>query len=166
MSGEAISSSILLIGAAIGAAFLIVAILPAIFSAGDTFGTVASSAESKMKTDFQIVNTYAAVGTPGDVTVWLKNTGGNRISLYDIAQSTVFFGRNNEVDSYTYASVTGAGKFTTDPVAGSGYWNIGATLQVDLTDQITIADGDVLYFSLALPNSVRRTSTFGVTKYS
>lgn len=163
MSGEAISSSILLIGAAVGAAFLIVAILPAIFSAGDTFGTVASSAESKMKTDFQIINTYAIDNSPDSVTVWLKNTGNNRISLYDVAKSAVFFGANNQVDAYTYDSGGGANHFKTTP--SSGYWNIGDTLKIELTT-VTIADGDVLYFSLALPNSVRRSTTFGITKYS
>lgn len=163
MSGEAISSSILLIGAAVGAAFLVVAILPVIFSAGDTFGTVSSTVDSKMRTDFQIINTYAVAGGPVDVLVWLKNTGSNRISLYDVQQSTVFYGRNNQVEAYSYKSGGGVGFFDVDP--SSGYWQIGGTLEITVHD-VTIADGDVLYFSLSLPNSVRRTTTFGITKYS
>jgi archaeal flagellar protein FlaG len=163
MSGEAISSSILLIGAAVGAAFLVVAILPVIFSAGDTFGTVSSTVDSKMRTDFQIINTYAVAGTPGSVTVWLKNTGSNRISLYDVQQSSVFFGANNEVAAYSYNSGGGATYFKTNPT--SGYWQIGGTLEITL-DTVSIADGNVLYFSLSLPNSGRRSTTFGITKYS
>ena len=90
MASEAISSSIMIIGAVLGAAVLISAILPAIFSAGDTFGTVSSSAEQKFRTDFRIVNTYAYDDSSDVATVWLKNVGTNRISIYDIRSSDVF----------------------------------------------------------------------------
>jgi len=87
MASEAISSSIMIIGAVLGAAVLITAILPAIFSAGDTFGTVSSSAEQKLKTDFRIVNTYADAD---QVFVWMKNVGSTRVSIYDL-QNPMFF---------------------------------------------------------------------------
>jgi flagellar protein FlaG len=161
MASEAISSSILLIGAIVGAAFLITAILPAIFSAGDTFGTVSSSAESKMRTDFQIVNTYASATT---VKIWMKNTGSNRIASYDLTKSSVFYGKNNAIDTLTYNSGGGAGNYYYSPT-GSQYWGIGETMAI-IIDTSGIVDGDVLYFSLSLPNSVRRTITFSLTKYS
>ncbi|MDD1729528.1 MAG: flagellin [Methanospirillum sp.] len=155
MSGEAISSSILLIGAAVGAAFLIAAILPAIFSAGDTFGTVAHSADSKMKTDFRIVNTYAS--TSPNVTVWMKNVGANRLSIYDIQKSDIFYTKNTgQVTSLTYPD--GFGYALTDS-SNNGYWDIGETLQVSVKSP-TITDGDQIYFSFTTPNGVRRTTTF------
>ena len=162
MASEAISSSILLIGAVLGAAFLVTAILPAIFSAGDTFGTVSSSAESKMKTDFQIINTYA--GTTS-VKIWMKNIGSNRISSYDITKSTVFFGKNNAIASYSYDAGGGANKFSYSPL-GNQYWDIGDTIEIDIDNLPVISDVDVLYFSFSLPNSVRRTTTFSLTNYS
>ncbi|MBP9009277.1 MAG: flagellin, partial [Methanospirillum sp.] len=100
MASEAISSSIMIIGAVLGAAVLITAILPAIFSAGDTFGTVSSSAEQKLKTDFRIVNTYTAGGTT--VQVWMKNVGNTRISVYDIKDSDVFLGIGSSYERYGY----------------------------------------------------------------
>lgn len=162
MASEAISSSILLIGAVVGAAFLVTAILPMIFSAGDTFGTVASSAESKMKTDFQIINTYAALNS---VTIWMKNVGGNRISSYDITKSSVFFGKNNAVASYNYDATPTGKEFSYTPI--HQYWDIGDTIQIDIdTTSDPVIATDVLYFSFALPNGVRRTTTFSLTKYT
>lgn len=156
MASEAISSSIMIIGAVLGAAVLITAILPAIFSAGDTFGTVSSSAEQKLRTDFRIVNTYAYVDTPDVVKVWLKNVGANRISIYDIQLSDVFFGVNNQISQRSYD--TG---FTYE-LKGSlvnGYWDIGETLEISVVNP-EISSNDQIYFSFALPNSVRRTITF------
>jgi archaeal flagellar protein FlaG len=159
MAGEAISSSILLIGAAVGAAFLIAAILPAIFSAGDTFGTVAHSAENKMKTDFRIVNTYAEVsGSNIDlVQVWMKNVGANPISIYDIAKSDVFFGKTSSIVHYT--NITSP-KFEYYTTTSNNYWNIGDTLEIKLTPSSTISKDDVMSFTFTLPNSVRRTTSF------
>ncbi|MCA1915301.1 hypothetical protein [Methanospirillum hungatei] len=156
MASEAISSSIMIIGAVLGAAVLITAILPAIFSAGDTFGTVSSSAEQKLKTDFRIVNTYAYDNSPDVVKVWLKNVGAIRISIYEIQESDVFFGVNNQISQRSYSSgFTYELKGTSD-----GYWDIGETLEIVLTEPTGISSGAQLYFSFALPNSIRRTTTF------
>ncbi|PWR75792.1 hypothetical protein ACKUB1_10590 [Methanospirillum stamsii] len=155
MASEAISSSIMIIGAVLGAAVLITAILPAIFSAGDTFGTVSSSAEQKLKTDFRIINTYA-YNTPDTVKVWLKNVGANRISISEIQNSDVFFGVDNQVSMRTYSS-----GFTYDLMGATddGYWDIGETLEITIVSP-TIDSGDQISFSFALPNSVRRTIAF------
>jgi len=156
MSGEVISSSILLIGAAVGAAFLIAAILPAIFSAGDTFGTVAHTAEKKMQTDFRIINSYAS--TSPNVTVWMKNVGANRLSMYDIQKSDVFYGINSaQISDLSYPD--GFGYALTDST-NNGYWDIGETLQVSVKNPGAISDGSQVYFSFTTPNGVRRTTTF------
>ena len=160
MSGEAISSSILLIGAAIGAAFLIVAILPAIFSAGDTFGTVASSAESKMKTDFRIVNSYAHLNSDPKIDyiqVWMKNVGASQISVYDVAKSDVFFGTSSSIIHYTN---TTSPKFQYYVSSSNNYWNIGETLEIKIDLSPTLDQGSVLSYTFTLPNSVRRSTSF------
>lgn len=155
MASEAISSSIMIIGAVMGAAILMMAILPAIFSAGDTFGTVAHSAEQKLKTDFQIVNTYAKDGSPDVVKVWLKNVGANQISSYEIEKSDVFLG----IGSSDYQRKTYDSGFTYS--LDGDYWNIGETLEIRMVaTEITISNSDVISFTFALPNSVRRSTTF------
>ncbi|MGV8109086.1 hypothetical protein [Methanospirillum sp.] len=164
MASEAISSSIMIIGAVLGAAVLITAILPAIFSAGDTFGTVSSSAEQKLKTDFRIVNTYTAGGTT--VQVWMKNVGNNRISKYDLEKSDVFLG----IDTY-YGRIGYDGSdpyedqsfYFTISGSDSTYWDIGETVEIYITNTgHVIGDNNVL-FTFSLPNSIRRTITFSKT---
>jgi len=162
MASEAISSSIMIIGAVLGAAVLITAILPAIFSAGDTFGTVSSSAEQKLRTDFRIVNTYTA--GEDTVQVWLKNVGNNRISVYDIQNSDVFLGVGSEYGrlGYNAGGALGTFKYILDP--DDGYWDIGETLEIYITDtgMLDIGTNSVL-FTFSLPNSIRRTITFSKT---
>lgn len=167
MASEAISSSILLIGAVLGAAVLITAILPAIFSAGDTFGTVAHSADEQLKTDFKIINSYATTTSPLIAKVWMKNVGGTRLSIYDLQKSDVFFGQGNSITHYSYA--TGGTEKTFEyavlKTTQNGYWEVGDTVELTLhLPAGTISsDSVVLYFSLSTPQSIRRTVTFSPT---
>ena len=156
MASEAISSSIMIIGAVLGAAVLITAILPAIFSAGDTFGTVSSSAEQKLKTDFRIVNTHAGADS---IQVWMKNVGSTRISIYDIQKSDVFLGiGSSNYDRYGWGSGTDGRTFSFSGDSG-GYWNIGETLEVEIGG-LTIGLSDQLSYTFTLPNSIRRSTSF------
>jgi len=163
MASEAISSSILLIGAVLGAAVLITAILPAIFSAGDTFGTVSSSAENKMKTDFRIVNSFANVSA---VKVWMKNVGANPVSIYDIRKSDVFFGKTTSINRYSYSSTIPNPNdltFTYSLADSNQYWDPGETLEIAMY-YLTIADTEPLSFTFTLPNSIRRSTSFSKTE--
>ena len=162
MASEAISSSIMIIGAVLGAAVLITAILPAIFSAGDTFGTVSSSAEQKLRTDFRIVNTYTAGGTT--VHVWLKNVGNNRISIYDIQSSDVFIGYGSKYGRLGYKSNGEPGTFNYILNPADGYWDIGETLEISIKNTGMDEIGtNTVTFTFTLPNSVRRSVTFSKT---
>lgn len=169
MASEAISSSIMIIGAVLGAAVLITAILPAIFSAGDTFGTVSSSAEQKLRTDFRIVNTYTTSGI-SYVQVWMKNVGGNRISTNEISSSDVFIGLGSSYSRYEYDSIhttpgdLDAGKFYyVLSGAADGYWDIGETVEIVAKYSSGTTGTNNVLFTFALPNSVRRTTTFSAT---
>lgn len=166
MASEAISSSIMIIGAVLGAAVLIAAILPAIFSAGDSFGTVAHSAEQKLRTDFRIVNAYTSGGSGGvtEVQVWMKNVGGNRISVYDLQKSDVFLGYGSNYARYGYDGEgeldTGSFRYTLP--SGGGYWNIGDTVEIDVKINGVVGENPII-LTFTLPNSVRRTTTFSKT---
>ena len=156
MASEAISSSILLIGAVLGAAVLITAILPAIFSAGDTFGTVSSSAEKKLRTDFRFVNSYAKDGTPDEMMFWLKNVGNNQISIYDIQKSDLFIVDSDSMEQKSYSS---GFTYKILPEPNNGYWDIGETLEITVKDPV-VGTGEVMTATFALPNSIRRSVTF------
>lgn len=166
MASEAISSSILLIGAIVGAAFLVTAILPAIFQAGDTFGTVSSAAESKMKTDFRIVNTYAHydIGNEIDyIQVWMKNVGANQISIYEVEKGDVFFGTSNSIVHYTKSTIPPIE--ITESGTVDNYWSIGETIEIKITfSPSSIAKSSLLSFTFTLPNSVRRSTSFSTNE--
>jgi len=163
MASEAISSAILIIGAVIGAAFMVTAILPAIFSAGDTFGTVSHAEEEKLKTDFRIVNTYTAGGTSKTVQVWMKNVGSNRISIYDLQKADVYLGIDTMYQKYEYDAGGTTGTFLYILNPADGYWDIGDTVEIKVTDtDKEIQDYSVL-FTFSLPNSIRRSTTFSKT---
>jgi flagellar protein FlaG len=162
MGSEAISSSILLIGAVVGAAFLVTAILPAIFSAGDTFGTVSSTAEDKIRTDFRFINTYAKDNgvdpAVDEMILWLKNVGTNRISIYDVQKADIFITYSSSVESITYDGGSG---FSILPLnLGNYYWDIGETMQITIESPTYVTDGVVYTVTFALPNSIRRSTTF------
>lgn len=170
MASEAISSSIMIIGAVLGAAVLITAILPAIFSAGDTFGTVSSSAEQKLRTDFRIVNSYTT--SAGDtVQVWMKNIGSNRISDNEIQNSDVFIGLGSAYGRYDYDSSNtpptepDEGKFNFD-ISGTtdDYWDVGETVEIIAKYSSGTTGTNNVLFTFALPNSIRRSVTFSATE--
>jgi archaellum component FlaG (FlaF/FlaG flagellin family) len=102
MSSEAISAGIMIIGAVVGAVFLVTSILPTIFAAAGTFGTVAHTADQQMRTDFEIIRAFTPSNSgsgrdPVEVTVWLKNTGQTRFDTREIIASDIFFGNDNGI---------------------------------------------------------------------
>jgi len=89
MSSESIVTALFLISAVVAAGVLISAIFPAIYRTADTFGSVSHEADTKMRTDIKIVNTYAD-GT--HAKIWLKNVGSYRISTVELDESDIFIG--------------------------------------------------------------------------
>jgi archaellum component FlaG (FlaF/FlaG flagellin family) len=168
MSSEAISAGIMIIGAVVAAAFLVTAILPAIFTAGGTFGTVAHSADNQIRTDFEIIRAFTPKLTappaipPTEVDVWIKNTGQTRFNRAEIESMDVFFGNSNRIDRLEYAGGTPVVGFSfsfvlSDPA--STHWNPGDTLHIEISRNWDLEPQ--YYFALATPNGVHKTYVFG-----
>ncbi len=161
MSSEAISSAIFLIGAVVAASVLLSAIFPIIFTTGQTFGTVAHNADDQIRTDFAIVNTFS-VGGSTTAQVWLKNTGANAISGYEIEKSDVFVGSESSITNLAYDGTLPLESFMYTIAGSDNTWNIGETVRLDISSSyLNNPDGQTtVLFSFVLPNSVRRTITF------
>ena len=162
MSSEAISAGIMIIGAVIAATFLVTAILPAIFTAGGTFGTVAHSADNQIRTDFEIIRAFTPnSGTEPPVDIWIKNTGQIRFTSVEIESMDVFFGNANGITRLTYVDgKPDVGEFSFVLPSNSIHWNPGDTLHIKTlrkSDQ-----GPLFYFALGSPNGIQKTYTFGV----
>ena len=171
MSSEAISAGIMITGAVIAATFLVAAILPAIFTAGGTFGTVAHSTDNQIRTDFEIIRAFTSSkipegseNSPVAVDVWIKNTGQIKFNRAEIELMDVFFGNYEGITRLTYtpASLPLEGSFTfTVEGSDSAYWNPGDTLHIKTSRTPTLKDP--YYFGLATLNGIQKTHVFGNT---
>ena len=163
MAGEAISAGIMIVGAAVAAAFLVAAILPAIYSAGGTFGTVTHSANDQIRTDFEIIRAFtpSSGGQQIPVDIWIKNTGQTRFSRTEIESMDVFFGNNNGVIRLVYTDGplnTDSFSFSIEGSDGSTHWSPGDTLHIKTVRSSLTSP---YYFALSTPNGIQKTHTFG-----
>ena len=92
MSAETITTAIFLITAVVATAVLVNAIYPVIYTTAGTFQSSTHDADTRLRTDFKIVATFAK--SP-NADVYMKNIGSQRISQDDIDKADIFCG--NEV---------------------------------------------------------------------
>jgi flagellar protein FlaG len=152
MSSETIVTALFLIAAVVAAGVLINAVFPIISRTTETFGSVAHSTDTQIRTDIKIVNYFAK--TP-DAQIWLKNIGSSRISVNDLDDSDVFIGG---VGNFTRSSLQGHYDFPEDVT--DQWWDPGETLHVTLTGDNIPASGGMAYFAIVLPNGVKRSVEF------
>ncbi len=155
MSSETIVTALFLISAVIAAGVLINAIFPTITRTADTFGSVSSEADTKIRTDFKIVNTYA---DSSKVKIWLKNVGSTRLHTNEINSGDVYAGSQNNFDRKTLST-----RYEI-PDNSNSYWDPGETLTITIDDSDILSllpsQGDLVYVAVVLPNGVRRDLTF------
>lgn len=164
MSGEVISTGIMIIGSVVASAFLITAILPAVFSAGGTFGTVTRNADDQMRTDFEIVRAFTPNlgGSILSVDVWIKNTGQTRFHHGEVASMDVFFGNDGELIRLVYTDQTpdtSSFSFSIEGQNNPDYWNPGDTLHIKTFRASSLASP--YHFALVTPNGVSKSHIFG-----
>jgi flagellar protein FlaG len=155
MSSETIVSALFLISAVIAAGVLISAIFPAIYHTADTFGSVSHEADTQMRTDMKIVNAYS--NSSKWATVWLKNVGTSRIAAGDLNDGDIFIGATGD-----FERISLQGNYVIEG-NGNGFWDPGETLTIrvhsnHLPDPAT--SDNMAYFSIVLPNGVKRSTEF------
>jgi flagellar protein FlaG len=168
----------LLITGVVAAAILIVAVLPVVWSMVGTFSSASASTDTRMRTDFKIVTTYAryisGTGYAGaTVTVWMKNVGSSRIGYTDLNSADVYLGKSDNFGRATINvpnwSIVARTSTTAipwnfslrDPYPSNGIWEPGETLEVNAFYPSTSSlSGQSMYFQLTLPNSVSRSAEF------
>lgn len=153
MSSETIVTALFLISAVIAAGVLINAIFPTITRTAETFGSASSEADSRIRTDFKIVNTYADDNT---VKVWLKNVGSARLHENEVSTGDIYVGTP---DNFDRRSLSGRNVIEENT---NNYWDPGETLTItveDISSLLPSSNGDV-YVAVVLPNGVRRDIVF------
>lgn len=156
MSSETIVTALFLISAVIAAGVLINAIFPAIYRTADTFGSVSTQADTKMRTDFRIVNAFA---NDTAVKVWLKNVGSSRLHTNEIDTSDIYAGNPGNFERWSLK-----GLYTITQERENSYWDPGETLTITKTEIRSYLTESDIYVAIVLPNGVRRELTF--TKFT
>lgn len=152
MSSETIVSALFLISAVVAAGVLISAIFPAIYRTADTFGSVSHEADTQMRTDIKIVNTYAN-GTAAQI--WLKNIGSYRISTLELDESDIFIGAVGDFERQSLQS-----HYTLEG-SSNNFWDPGETMSITVSStKLPSTSGSVVYFSIILSNGVKRSEEF------
>jgi len=168
MSAETFVNALFLITAVVAAGILITAVLPIIWNMAGTFSTASHESDTRMRTDFKIVTTYASGAT--DVgKVWIKNIGTQRIGVSELQLADIFFGPQESFGRLTRQDPNP--DIGTDPnqgywsfyiVSGNSdtYWDPGETLEIHAYSSNDFASGNYVYFQFVLPNGVWRSSEF------
>lgn len=161
MSAETITTAIFLITAVVATAVLVNAIYPVIYTTAGTFQSSTHDADTRLRTDFKIVATFATPGSPGQANIYLKNIGSQKLSMTEIKTANVFCGKtvgklltNDQTlslpDTWSAQIVPTA--------ADDGYWDAGETLHITATTSIDA--GKPVYFQFILPNGIWRSQEF------
>jgi flagellar protein FlaG len=140
-----------LISAVIAAGVLINAIFPTITRTADTFGSASSEADTRIRTDFRIVNTFA---NNTAVKVWLKNVGSARLHSNEVDGIEVFLGAVGDFDRVSRNDRTISIEDNTN-----NYWDPGETLTI-MVNSIDLSSAEDVYVAVVLPNGVRRDLEF------
>ena len=168
MSAETITTAIFLITAVVATAVLVNAIYPVIYTTAGTFQSSTHDADTRLRTDFKIIATFAASDTPGVANIYLKNIGSQRISLAEIKSADVFCGAVGDFDrlqrydslttqngwSYTFTHVE-------YDINSNDYWDTGETLKITAqSSKIPPPSVSMVYFQFSLPNGIWRSTEF------
>jgi flagellar protein FlaG len=164
----------MLITGVVAAAILIVAVLPVVWSMVGTFSTASAQTDTRMRTDFKIVATYACgsptclAGTRFFERVWVKNIGSSRIGLAEVNQSDVLIGLTTNFNRATYDQTCVLSNLEwcyviSETPSPNGYWDPGETIQIYAYSTVITGPSLPVYFQFILPNSVSRTEEFSST---
>jgi flagellar protein FlaG len=168
MSAETITTALFLITAVVASAVLISAVYPVISTMAGTFSSTTHESDVRIRTDFKIIATYASQST-GTAHVWMKNIGGEQISLPDIQRADVFGGATGDFSHLAHnGGILTNNQWTetfTNPeydLNGNQYWDPGETVKVTLKTTIP-STGNKVYFQFALPDGIWRSTEFTVS---
>jgi flagellar protein FlaG len=170
MAAETFVTALLLITAIISAGILINAVYPVVWNMAGTFSSASHETDTRMRTDFKVIVTYARAGT-GDI--YLKNIGSNPLSTSEIEKGDVIFGKTGEFTRLIFnPGSIGAGEWTYEGYNGTEnsydinknqVWDTGETLHIIAYPNGILIAGDPVYFEFVTSNGIARTAEFTVS---
>jgi flagellar protein FlaG len=167
MSADTFVSALFIITAVVAAGILINAVYPIVWSTASTFSTSAHNTDTRMRTDFKIVKTYASSGVTGGVAkVWMKNIGSASVGWSELNSSDVMIGLTTNFDRATLdlsvwpPNTNKEWAYRLSDSNSNGNWDPGETLEVDAASSLFTSSGKNVLFQFVLPNGVYRAEEF------
>ena len=170
MASEVFVSAMLLITAVVASAILIAAVFPVVWTMVSTFSSASHDTDTRMRTDFKIVTTFANSTIPlvrngGWAKIWIKNIGTTRIGVDEIDKSDVIVGLVGNMNRATLTTdwepnVDNTWNYQLIDNNLNGLWDTGETLEIVAAKTEFTDDGLPVYFQFVLPNGVYRSAEF------
>lgn len=170
MSADTFVSALFIITAVVAAGILINAVYPIVWTSASTFSSSAHDTDTRMRTDFKVVTTYASSGGGGGVAkVWMKNIGSVQIGTDEIESSDVFIGITGNFDRATLnkllwpPNINKQWNYRLYDDNGNTLWDTGETLEVDAASTLFTSSGLPVHFQFVTPNGILRSAEFTTT---
>jgi len=163
MSADTFVSALFIITAVVAAGILINAVYPIVWTSASTFSSSAHDTDTRMRTDFKIVNTYAKA-SGNNAQIFIKNLGSTSIGPAELQTADVYIVTPAKLVNPSYGTGIGPDGYWTYTLKNSAnnLWDNGETLEIDVSmgtgESFTAAD--TYTFQFVLPNGVQRSADF------
>ena len=158
MSADTFVSALLIITGVVAAGILINAVYPVIWSSASTFSSSAHDTDTRMRTDFKIVNTYAKAGS-ANAQIFMKNIGSTSLGSSEIQTADVYVVTANALVNPSYGVTAPNWSYSLKSSENTN-WDTGETLEIDITLSGSFNADDTYTFEFVLPNGVQRSVEF------
>ncbi len=158
MSADTFVSAILIITAVVAVGILVNAVYPIVWSSASTFSSSAHETDTRMRTDFKIVNTYAKSGT-ANAQIFIKNLGSTRLGSDEIQTADVYIVSPDALVNPSYGGAVPSWTFSLKN-SDNAFWDNGETVEIDITLSENFDAADTYTFQFVLPNGVQRSVEF------
>jgi len=156
MSADTFVSALLIITGVVAAGILINAVYPVIWSSASTFSSSAHETDTRMRTDFKIVNTFAKDAT---AQIFMKNIGSTSMGSSEIQSADVYIVTSDKLVNPAYGATAPSWTYLLKNSDNTN-WDNGETLEIDINFGENFVAGTTYTFEFVLPNGVQRSIEF------
>lgn len=158
MSADTFVSAILIITAVVAVGILVNAVYPIVWSSASTFSSSAHETDTRMRTDFKIVNTYAKADSK-TAQIFMKNLGTTSMGDLEIQSADVYIVTPDALVNPSYGTGTSSWVYAIKS-SGNSKWDNGETLEIGLNMSTSFDATKTYTFQYVLPNGVQRSIEF------
>ena len=160
MAESVITVSIITVACVVCATMLISALYPAMDRASSSAIVTAEAMGDRITTAIEIIEKAKDSSDSSKCYIWIKNTGS--VTIEGIDSADLFFGETGEFTRMSYSDPLSAKSWNYDLLGGDGddRWDPKETLEINITDTISIETGEYYYVKIILYNGESAEDVF------